>query len=109
MWVLCDQIVTGWFFGDGQPGIDRPPILVGGHLGHTYNKCHLKRAMLGDGGIQVLTPPGEVPASVQRFGNAKCNSGDAPGRWVAVRSDCKPPLCTGSRQTTVNLMDWVRL
>lgn len=101
------QVVTGWFFGDGQPGIDRVPILVGGHLGHTYNKCHLKRALLGEGPIQVSTLANKVPPHIQRFGTEKCKGGDSPGRWLAVRSKCQVPYCTGDRQATVNFMDWV--
>jgi hypothetical protein len=43
-----------------------------------------------------------------RFGNAKCDSGDHPGRWLYMNEKpCAVPLCTGDRYSTANSADGV--
>ncbi len=99
----------GWYFGASQPKHPPTPIVVGGHMGHGSGICNFRRALVDGGPVQIaVTAPPE--SSIQRFGSAKCQNGDSPGRWILMKDKpCAPPYCTGDRMTTVNAMDWVRV
>ncbi len=105
---LLVQVVLGWYFGDSEPKKEPKPILVGGHMGHHYQECNFRRALIDAVPIQVTLPESAVKDSPARFGTAKCRTGDEPGRWIFMNSDaCAPPYCTGDRKQVLNTMDWV--
>jgi hypothetical protein len=103
------EVALGWFYGDGQPGIDRTPILVGGHQGHGYRPASHFRALIDGSPIQIVArePTPEQLKALPRFTSSKCTTGDAPGRWVNMFSyPCSDSYCTGDRSKTVGAMDW---
>jgi hypothetical protein len=106
VWPAC-QLVVGWYFGGSEPKNPPLPILVGGHMGHSYNTCNFKRASVDGSPIQVATV-GQPPESIHRFGYGKCQTASTPGRWIFMfDKPCAPPYCTGDRFKTVHRMDWV--
>ena len=105
---MYSQVVLGWYFGDSVPKNDPKPILVGGHMGHHYQECNFRRALIDAAPIQLTLPASAVKDSPARFGTAKCANADSPGRWINMQTnECAPPYCTGERKKTLNTMDWV--
>jgi hypothetical protein len=110
MCVYDYQVALGWFFGDSEPNDPPKPILVSGHMTHSYRMFNFKRAEVDAAPIQVTLrqPEDAVVQQSPRFGSEKCKDGSAPGRWVNLLGrDCEPPFCSGDRRDSVNFMDWV--
>lgn len=49
------QVALGWYFGDSVPKNLPKPILVGGHMTHSYRHANFNRALIDGAPVQVCS------------------------------------------------------